>query len=139
MMPTLEIGDRLVADMKLYEKESPARGDLIIFMKPMDGPVPCIKRVIGLPGEKIEMIGRTVYINDHPLKETYTQYIDPESTYDRSGPFHVPEGHYFAMGDNRDNSQDSRYWGSIKRSNILGRARYLYWAKNISCIGKKLN
>jgi signal peptidase I len=138
MMPTLEIGDRLVADMKAFKKKLPIRGDIIIFKYPNDELSTYVKRVIGLPGEKIEMIGRTVYINGRALKESYVQYISPESINAHYGPYVLPQGQYFVLGDDRDNSQDSRFFGAIAQSKITGQARYLYWAKNASRIGKKL-
>jgi signal peptidase I len=74
------------------------------------------------------MIGRTVYINDKALEENYTQYLDSSSMFERYGPFFVPEGKYFAMGDNRDNSQDSRFWGYVPRDHIIGKALAIYWS-----------
>jgi signal peptidase I len=138
MEPTLEIGDHLVVNMKAYGKTDPSRGDLVVSKYPPNESELYIKRVVGLPGEKIEMSGRVVYINDRPLNEPYTKYINPTSTYDHYGPYLLSQGKYFVMGDNRDNSQDSRFVGSIDRSKIVGQARYLYWAKNKSRIGKQL-
>jgi signal peptidase I len=138
MMPTIEIGDRLIADMRIYNKILPARGDIVVFKYPPDESILYVKRVIGLPGEKLEMIGRVVYINGHAMKESYTQYIDPGSINEHFGPYSVPQDRYFVLGDNRDNSQDSRFWGYVSQSKIIGQARYLYWANNKSRIGKRL-
>jgi signal peptidase I len=139
MSPTLEIGDRLVADMKAYKKNTPARDDVIIFKYPNNESVPYVKRVIGLPGEKLEIIGRNVYVNGKTLTEEHVQYIDPDSIHGHYGPYDIPQGQYFVMGDNRDNSQDSRFWGFVKQHQLLGQARYLYWAKDKSRIGKQVN
>jgi signal peptidase I len=74
------------------------------------------------------MIGRQIIINGKPLKENYTQYIDPGSIYEHYGPYKVPEDNYFAMGDNRDNSQDSRFWGFVPREHIIGKSLAIYWS-----------
>jgi signal peptidase I len=126
MSPALEIGDSLVADMKAYEKRAPARGDVIILKYPNDESVPYVKRVIGLSGEKLEIANRSVYINGSPLTESYVQHTDPASIYEHWGPYTIPQNRYFVMGDNRDNSQDSRFWGYVKKHQVLGRATYLY-------------
>jgi signal peptidase I len=139
MSPALEIGDRLVADTKAYRNKLPSRGDLIVFKYPKNESISYIKRVIGLPGEKLEIIKRTVHINGESLKENYVQYIDPNSIHEHYGPYDIPQGQYFVMGDNRDNSQDSRFWGYVKQHQLLGQARYLYWAKDKSRIGKQVN
>jgi signal peptidase I len=82
-----------------------------------------------MPGDVVEMKGHTVYINNVALKEDYTQYIDGElSLYRNYGPYQVPQGQYFAMGDNRDNSQDSRFWLYIPRDYLLGKALVIYWS-----------
>jgi len=139
MESNLLIGDHLLVNKfvyglhsgfasKLFPYKEPKRGDVIVFKYPNSPEVAYVKRLMGLPGDKIEMIGRTLYVNGQALKEPYTQYIDPGSLYDHYGPYEVPQGHYFAMGDNRDNSQDSRFWGSVPRDYILGKALIIYWS-----------
>jgi len=139
MSPTLELGDHLIVDMKAYQTNEPQRGDLIVFKYPMIKSVPYVKRLIGLPGETIEIRNRMIYVNGNPLIERYVQYTDPNSISEHYGPYNLAHGEYFVLGDNRDNSQDSRYWGPVKKSLILGQARYLYWAKDRSRIGKKVS
>jgi len=139
MESNLLIGDHLLVNKfvygihagwlsKLLPYQELKRGDVIVFKYPKGPETAYVKRLIGLPGEKVEMVGRTVYINGKPLQENYTQYIDPGSVYERYGPYQVPEGQYFAMGDNRDNSQDSRFWGFVPRDHILGKALVIYWS-----------
>jgi signal peptidase I len=139
MEANLLIGDHLLVNKFVYGLHSGTlarilpykslkRGDVIVFKYPQSPDVAYVKRLIGLPGERVEMVGRTVYINGQPLKEDYTQYIDAGSIYEKYGPFQVPEGKYFAMGDNRDNSQDSRFWGYVPRDHIIGKALAIYWS-----------
>jgi signal peptidase I len=139
MESNLLIGDHLLVNKfvyginsgvwsKILPTKEPKRGDVIVFKYPNDTEIAYVKRLIGMPGDKVEMIGRTVYINGQALKENYTQYIDPESIYRHYGPYHVPAGQYFAMGDNRDNSQDSRFWKYVPRDYLLGKALVIYWS-----------
>jgi signal peptidase I len=143
MENNLLIGDHLLVNKFVYGIHSgflakilpykePKRGDVIVFKYPNTPEVAYVKRLIGMPGDKVEMKGRTVYINDQPLKEDYTQYTEPDSVYkhwpEGGGYYQVPPGHYFAMGDNRDNSADSRYWGYVPRDYILGKALVIYWS-----------
>ncbi len=139
MEPNLLIGDHLLVNKFVYGLSGDwlsrflpyrvlARGDVIVFKYPNNPEVAYVKRLIGLPGEKVEMIGRTVYIDGEALEEDYTQYIDSGSIYERYGPFEVPERQFFAMGDNRDNSQDSRFWGFVPRNHIIGKALTIYWS-----------
>jgi signal peptidase I len=139
MESNLLIGDHLLVNKFVYGIYSGPfphvfpykelkRGDVFVFKYPLSPETAYVKRLIGLPGDKVEMIGRTVYINGKALQESYTQYIDPGSVSEHFGPFYVPADHYFAMGDNRDNSQDSRFWGFVPRDNILGKALAIYWS-----------
>jgi signal peptidase I len=113
------------------------RGEIIVFKYPDEPDRDFIKRVIGLPGETVELKAKKVYIDGHPLDEPYVHFLEPASeaqevtsfdVRERYGPVRVPEGHYFVMGDNRDNSQDSRYWGFLTRDYIKGRALMIYWS-----------
>ena len=118
---------------------SVARGDVVVFKYPEDPERDFIKRVIGLPGETLEVRRKVVYIDGQPLDEPYVHYLQPPSSptaheftsYDvreAFGPVTVPAGHYFVMGDNRDNSQDSRYWSFLPASYVKGRALVVYWS-----------
>jgi signal peptidase I len=116
------------------------RRDVLVFKYPEEPDRDFIKRVIGLPGETLEVREKKVYINGAPLDEPYAHYLTPaadESQYhevtsfdvrERYGPVMVPPNQYFMMGDNRDNSLDSRFWGPIPRENVFGRLSLLYWS-----------
>ena len=116
------------------------RGDVIVFKYPEEPDRDFIKRVIGLPGETLELREKKVYINGKPLDEPYVHFLQPPSiaselhemtsfdVRERYGPVTVPPNQYFVMGDNRDNSQDSRYWGFLSRDLIKGRAWLIYWS-----------
>ena len=112
------------------------RGDIIVFKYPEEPERDFIKRVIGLPGETLELRKKRVYINEKLLDEPYVHFLvppDDETGGDfdvrvRYGPVTVPAGHYFMMGDNRDNSQDSRYWGFLPQEYIKGRALFVYFS-----------
>ena len=116
------------------------RGDVIVFKYPEEPERDFIKRVIGLPGEKVEVRDKRVFINDTPIGEPYVYFLEPPTTAsertettsynvrDWYGPVTVPAGQYFVMGDNRDNSEDSRYWGFLPRENVKGRALMIYWS-----------
>jgi signal peptidase I len=114
------------------------RGDVIVFKYPEDPERDFIKRVIGLPGETLEIRNKKVHINGRPLDEPYVHFLQPPTSgeaetasfdvRERYGPVTVPQDHYFMMGDNRDNSQDSRYWGFLPRRYVKGKALMVYWS-----------
>lgn len=131
MEPTLLIGDHLLVNKRIYRAKEPQRGDVIVFRYPRNPETSYVKRLIGEPGDMLEMVGRTVYINGKPIVENYVQYIDPASIYAHYGPYHIPPGQYFVMGDNRDLSQDSRFWGFVPRENLFGKPLLIYWSFEI--------
>ena len=113
------------------------RGDIVVFKYPDEPDRDFIKRVIGLPGETLELRHKKIHINGKVLDEPYVHFLLPPradgemTAFDKRetyGPVTVPEGHLFVMGDNRDNSQDSRYWGFVRREKIKGRAFQIYWS-----------
>jgi len=125
MEPTLQVHDLLIADKLSYKvlQHNPERGDVMIFQYPRDRKTDYIKRVIGLPGETVEVREGVVYVNGNPLDE---EYIAEKPTRD-FGPEMVPSGNYFMMGDNRNHSSDSRVWGFVPRSYFEGRALFVFW------------
>ena len=142
------MGDHLMP----YQKIS--RGDIIVFHYPVDPTQHFVKRVIGVPGDHLRMISKKVWINGKPVDEPYVRFLEPPNNMFRDnfprvdiaapgmegkwwlemrklvedGQLIVPEGHYFVMGDNRDDSQDSRSWGFVPRENIIGRPLLIYWS-----------
>jgi signal peptidase I len=146
MKNTLLVGDHLLVNKFLYgthipfthiilmKLRDPKRGDIIVFKYPEDETKDFIKRVIGTPGDVVQIIAKKVYINGKPIPEPYTVYRDdqilPKSldARDNFGPIFVPPHEYFMMGDNRDRSHDSRYWGFVDESKIIGKAMILYWS-----------
>ncbi len=171
MVPTLRIGDHLLvnkfiygpripfADTRIFNGKEPKRGEIIVFKFPMDEKKNFIKRVVGVPGDKIQIIKGKLFINDAPVPLSDLGMYDDEDQssgmfpsakaelldehlgavkhhilylHDQSGinfgPELVPKESVFVMGDNRDNSQDSRVWGFVKYNKILGRALIIYWS-----------
>jgi signal peptidase I len=116
------------------------RGDIVVFKYPVEPERDFIKRVIGLPGDTIELRAKKVYVNGKPLDEPYVHFLTAASegsevtsmdVRERYGPVTVPSDQYFVMGDNRDNSQDSRYWGYLPRSYVKGKAMMIYWSYEV--------
>lgn len=133
MLPTLEKGDRLVVEKISYRFRPPTTGDIIVFEPPQKLQVlgyakdqAFIKRLIGEPGQLVTIANHQVYLNGEPLKENY---IAEPPAY-QWGAMQVPEGEFFVMGDNRNDSNDSHVWGFLPRKNIIGRARFRFWPLN---------
>lgn len=130
MLPTLQINDRLIVDKLSYRFNNPQRGDIVVFsptatLEKQNFHDAFIKRVIGLPGDKIEVKGGRVYVNDQPLREDYIG--KEEQPQYQWGPTVVPANSYLVLGDNRNNSYDSHYWGFVPREKIIGRAVVRFW------------
>ena len=151
MEPNLLVGDHLLVNKFVFAPtvstvehavlptRDVRRGDVVVFKYPEEPDRDFIKRVIGLTGETVELRNQQVFINGTAIEEPYAHYLFPVSggsnseitTYDvreRYGPVTVPDGHLFVMGDNRDNSQDSRYWGFLPGHYVKGRALTIYWS-----------
>lgn len=173
MDTTVMVGDHLLVDKLSYAPPGALsryllpytevqRGDIIVFRYPVDIRQNYVKRVIGIPGDRIRVASKVLYLNGHPLKEPYVQHADafnvayrdnfpatpPSSMFmaltdgpimlerakhmlqhtNADGELVVPDGYYFAMGDNRDNSLDSRYWGFVPRENIIGKPLFVFWS-----------
>ena len=148
MKPNLLVGDHLIVNKFIF---APAvfglervllpmrpieRGDIIVFKFPEEPERDFIKRVIGLPGDTLELRNQTVLINGQALTEPYAHYLFPPAAEGQMegdlrrkyGPVTVPAGHFFMMGDNRDDSQDSRFWGFLPETYVKGRALFIYWS-----------
>jgi signal peptidase I len=142
------LGDHVMPYQKIK------RGDIVVFHYPVDPQQHFVKRVIGVPGDHLRMERKKVLINGRPLDEPYVRFLEPPNSLFRDnfprldiaaprlsgdwwlemkklvvdGQLIIPEGHYFVMGDNRDDSEDSRYWGFVPRENIIGRPLVIYWS-----------
>lgn len=149
MLPTLLIGDHLLVNKFIYgirvpfngkvlvPLKDPKSGDIIVFKFPKDRSIDYIKRVVGVPGDKIEVKNKKVYRNDKLAEDPFAHFTSTTilpgsvSPKDNFGPITVPEGKYFVMGDNRDNSSDSRFWGFVETNDVLGKAMIIYWSWDI--------
>lgn len=163
MENTLLVGDYLLVNKLCYGRGSAAdyfmpyrrvrRGDIVVFHYPVNPAQHFVKRVIGVPGDRVRLVNKQVLVNGVPLKETYVRFSRPANDLFRDsfprldvapgetpewwlqlrklvedGQLIVPQGHYFVMGDNRDDSYDSRYWGFVPQANIIGRPLLIYWS-----------
>jgi signal peptidase I len=126
MVPTLEVGDRVFVNKFVYRFSEPKRGDIIVFRSVEGEGEDLIKRVIGVPGDRIAIINGVLHVNGETQKETYLRDARPLDE-GLNGPTRVPEGEVFMMGDNRANSRDSRFFGSVPIENIEGEAFVIFW------------
>jgi signal peptidase I len=142
MSPTILVGDHFFLDKVAFPANYPEslqrylpiraidRGNIVALWSPENPGVRLVKRVIGLPGETLEIRQRTVYINGQKIDEPYVIYTDPREIdrRDNFGPVTVPPDQFFLMGDNRDNSNDSRFWGFAPRESFIGKPLFVYWS-----------
>jgi signal peptidase I len=146
MQPTLEIGDHILVNkfiygfripytrIRLFPFTKPKRGDVIVFVYPEDHRKDFIKRVIGVGGDVVEIRNKRIFINGKPMPDPYGVYTDPRILFqglderDNFGPVKVPRNCLFVMGDNRDNSRDSRYWGFVDLGMVKGEAFMIYYS-----------
>ena len=126
MNPTLQNGEYILVNKMAYKTGKPQRGDIVVFMFPMNLEEDLIKRVIGLPGESVIVKDGVVSINGTPLKEPY---INAAPFY--NGEWQVPEGQLFVLGDNRNDSRDSHQWGLLPIENVIGKAVLIYWPPEV--------
>lgn len=137
MLPTLEIDDRLIIDKVTYRFKDPERGDIVVFqptdeLRRQEFKDAFIKRVIGVPGDRVEVTDGKVYINGRAIDESYIQEA-PEYQWtpeELNLPGQIPPGSFLVLGDNRNNSYDSHYWGYVPREKIIGRAIVRFWPPN---------
>jgi signal peptidase I len=122
MRPTLENGEFILVNKLAYRLGHPSRGDIVVFKFPLDPTQDLIKRVIGLPGDRIVVRNGTVFLNDQAMQESYIAAA-PEY----AGEWVVPDGQLYVLGDNRNDSSDSHSWGMLPVENVVGKAEVIYW------------
>jgi signal peptidase I len=143
MLDTLRPGDRVLVNRAVYHLREPRCGDVIVFHYPKNPDVVFIKRVVGVPGDLLEVKDGRLYVNDERVREPYVHRTDGRADptvaqaaiagstlhdpWSLAEPYRVPQGHYFVMGDNRTDSDDSRDWGTVPRSAIVGEGLATYW------------
>jgi signal peptidase I len=146
MEPTLLVGDHLLVNKFIYGIKipllngkyflfkKPQRGDIVVFIYPKDRSKDFIKRVIGTEGEKIEILRNKIYVNDQLIDDPWGRYDERSQSarylqpMEKFGPIVVPKGSLFVLGDNRDNSQDSRFWGYVNVNDVRGKALVIYFS-----------
>ncbi len=148
MLPTIQIGDHIFVNKLAYSVHLPLigtelfktgdlhRGDVVVFISPIDPSTDLIKRVIAVPGDTVEIRNKQLYVNGEKLADPHASFSDstimPTGHRDNMPPTQVPEGKFFVMGDNRDRSYDSRFWGFANISDIKGKATFVYWSRDSS-------
>jgi signal peptidase I len=134
MEPSLKAGDFIIGNQMYFSTHNPERRDIVLFKNPADKNMDFIKRIIGMPGDTLQIIDKEVWINGEKLNESYTEFMDStilaqyKTVRDNFGPFLLSPNSYFVMGDNRDNSLDSRQFGTIKRHQIKGKLSFIYFS-----------
>ncbi|MGR0480695.1 MAG: signal peptidase I [Candidatus Electronema sp. V4] len=149
MLETLQIGDHLLVNKFIYgikmpftgkvlvPIKEPKRGDIVVFKYPQEPSMDYIKRVVAVGGDTVEIRDKQLFVNNAPVSSSHEQFKDEhvipasESPRDNFGPATVPEGKLFVMGDNRDNSYDSRFWGFVDLEAVRGKAFILYWSWDV--------
>ncbi len=161
MKPTLQVGDHILVNKFIYGIKlripftalnytlipisSPKRNDVVVFIFPKETNKDFIKRVIGLPGDTVQIKDKKVYINNQPLTDSHGTFTDQriipemEQPRDNTGPIVIPSNMFFVMGDNRDESYDSRFWGFVDQKQILGQAFIIYWSWDRAEFGIRWN
>jgi signal peptidase I len=150
MLPTLQIGDHLLVNKFIYGVKVPMTGtvlvpwktpehdDIVVFRFPKDRSIDYIKRVVGVAGDTVEIKNKQLYLNGEPITSPHAHFTGNDimkassGPRDNMGPVKVPAGNIFVMGDNRDNSFDSRFWGFVKLDDVLGKAFILYWSWDLN-------
>ncbi|VXB66799.1 signal peptidase I [Pseudomonas sp. 8O] len=139
MAPTVQAGDHILGSAWAYVGNEPARGDVVVFVSPVND-ISYVKRIIGLPGDRLAMHDHRVYINGKLLDEPYLLPAPPMDVQDQDygdlTETRIADGELFMLGDNRRNSADSRLWGSVPRANLIGRVERIWWAQDPQRIGK---
>ncbi|EKD51739.1 MAG: hypothetical protein ACD_62C00188G0003 [uncultured bacterium] len=139
MLPTLMNGDRIIVDLKYYWDKRPQKGDIIVFQYPKDPSVDFVKRIVATENDVVESKNEIIYINGVAMNEPYIQHVSNRSRLSENfEPLTVPKGCVFVLGDNRDRSMDSRYFGNITDTQIRGKALYVYWSKQRNRIGQEI-
>ncbi|MBA3006290.1 MAG: signal peptidase I [Proteobacteria bacterium] len=149
MLPTLQIGDHLlvskfsygvrvpVIGTSLISRQGPAHGDVVVFRFPRDRSLDYIKRVVAIGGDSIEVRDKQVFLNGQQVENPHAHFTSRDimssaaGPRDNFGPVTVPDGKIFVMGDNRDNSYDSRFWGFVDLQDVLGKALIIYWSWDV--------
>ncbi|HSB80932.1 MAG TPA: signal peptidase I [Candidatus Methylomirabilis sp.] len=130
MQATLFPGDYILVNRFVYNLHPPRRGDIVVFPYPRDEHWDFVKRVIGLPGDVVDERGGRFRINGKPLSEPYVEHTDSGLVPGRDmAPLRVPKNQLFVLGDNRDSSLDSRYWGTVNEHKVIGEAFLIYWSR----------
>src|SRR5262245_19725731 len=147
MLPTIQIGDHIFVNKLAYSVKLPLigtelmkvgdlhRGDIVVFVSPIEPSTDLIKRVIAIPGDTVEIRNKELYVNGEKVPDEHAYFSDSTivtTPRDNMKPMQVPEGKFFVMGDNRDRSYDSRFWGFANIADIKGKATFVYWSRDVS-------